>query len=98
MASFTQDQLEFFGNHLFLPPKLPQESDQDTILDDALLRLVTETLPGFAACLPVRQQQTVQDVFVAINQLAATRDANGAVDEEMFLKALGQLNIANTGK
>lgn len=100
MASpFPCDPLGYIINHLFLPPGLPQQSDHDKKLDDALLQFVTESLPDFAACLPTHQHQIVQDVLAAIKHLAASRDAYGEVDEVRLLKAMGEFNThATAGK
>lgn len=98
MASFSRNELDFFINHLFMPPKLPQEDDFDNDLDEALIRLVTETLDGFGADLPSQQQVAVRHVSLAIKQLASSRDVDGAVEETKLLKALQELIDAALGK
>lgn len=100
MAQFSQHELRFFINHLFLPPKLPQEDDHDSRLDDRLLCLVTESLAKFTQLLPAEQRSGAHKVAAAIARLVDCRDpdAKGAVDEAQLLRSLATLSDAESGK
>lgn len=97
MAPFSQANLDFFINHLFLPPKLPQTDDQDVGLDEALLRLVTESLGKFVTHLPLHQQPAAKFALAAIKQITALKDTKGMVDQAKLLKVLGTLDNAASG-
>lgn len=98
MASFSPSEVEFFINHLFLPPKLPHKDDTNNNLDEGLLRLVTVALAAFNADVPSHQKAAVDRVMSSIQWLAGLRDGKGAVTEEKLLQALNELNGAPPGK
>lgn len=98
MAPFSLSEVEFFINHLFLPPELPHKDDTNNDLDEALLYLVTVALAAFNAEVPSHQKAAVDRVMSSIQWLAGLRDGKGAVAEVMLLKALNELNGAPPGK
>lgn len=91
-------QVEFFINHLFLPPKLPQSDDHDPELDTALLRLVKEALVGFGSFISDDQKTTLKNVFEAVSCLFVSRDSNGDVNKERLLRLLRHLRTVRWGK
>ncbi|ROW01894.1 hypothetical protein VMCG_05551 [Cytospora schulzeri] len=96
MVGFSQEQLIFFRHHLFLPPGLPQEDDQDVGHDDALLKLVIVALEDFGDLRPGHQRSIVDDVAAAVRQLSQTRNVkDGVVNEEELLKAFKMMSEAD---
>ncbi|KAF3771137.1 hypothetical protein M406DRAFT_225273, partial [Cryphonectria parasitica EP155] len=87
----------FFVNHMFLPPKLPQENDYDPNLDKALLRLVAEALTSLTGSLPSEQRSDVKNFVAAVSCQIRSHNANGAVDGAKLLEAFGDLRDAATG-
>lgn len=99
MADNPEKELLFFRRHLFLPPGLPQQDDQDAALDGALLKLVNSALWDFGELVSERERVIVHYVARAIYQLLQTRDEDaGMVDEHELLKALRWLGTENDGK
>lgn len=98
MAPFSRSEVEFFVNHLFLPPQLPHQDDTNDDLDEALLRLVTVALAAFRADVPSHQRAAVDRVISSIQWLAGLRDGKEAVSEAKLLEALEKLSDAPRGK
>lgn len=101
MTRFSKEQLEFFRQHLFLPPGpiFPQENDQAVDFDEALLNLVTEALGNFSDLVSDEQRSTVQHVTVAISQIIETRNTgDGFVNEEKLLIALKRMSEGDSRK
>lgn len=96
--AFTDDEVDFHINHIFLPPKLPQANDGDPRLENVLLRLVADAADTFANLVPDDQQPAVRQVATTISQLIASRDKNGAVAANSLLQALGTLTTAPSGE
>lgn len=94
----TQDEVDFIINHLFLPPKLPQDDDREVWLEYALLRLVAGATATFAHVVPQEQQLAVRLVAEAISKLIASRDENGAVSFDKLSQAFQSLVTEPTGK
>ncbi|KUI70693.1 hypothetical protein VM1G_06338 [Cytospora mali] len=93
MAGFSLKDLEFFRNHLFLPPGLPQEDDQDVCFDDALLRIVLEALNAFGNLVTEEQRLIIDHVIAAISMLQQTRSIDGEVNEKELLKGLMNMSV-----
>ena len=96
MDSPSPEELVFFRNHLFLPPRLPQEDDQQLCLDDALLQLVAGALSDFGGLVTEELRSIVLHVHAAILQLIEMRNTTqGTVDEQQLFKGLEKMSKAD---
>ena len=83
--------LQFIINHVFLPPKLPQEDDSDDQHERSLLNLVCQTLSTFQAKVGPEHRGIVQDVQESMAQLARLLDSNQALDQGLLQTAIHEL-------
>lgn len=81
--------LEYLLNHVFLPPKLPQEDDADAERDAVLCRLVYNCSSNFCTYLSQHQQENWSTV---INMLEALDKITGAFDKGVVAKEISNLN------
>lgn len=99
MAAFSQNELGFFIDHLFLPPKInpsPTENHQPH-LDDALLRLVVGSLTQFQRLVSVEQRRTVEDITAAVRRQAELQQ-NGTLNPIRLFEFLQNLPHDCAGK
>lgn len=98
MAEFTADEIGYLAIHLFLPPQLPQQDDSKASYDNALLRLVRQTLEDFVQQLDPEQDQTSRLVTLAISHLENLRNSDGSVNGSKLAEAFKDLINAEDGK
>ena len=72
-APFSLEDTLYILNHVFLPPKLPQEDDTNTDHDIALCHLVYDASLGFTDFVSKRQQQKWSIVSQMLQTLLKTR-------------------------
>ncbi|KAF2664444.1 hypothetical protein BT63DRAFT_89804 [Microthyrium microscopicum] len=88
MPAVSSHAASYLFHHVFLPPKLPQENDDDPSLEKALIDAVIHALQEFKTLY-----RTSEDVIdkgrAMIKNLLASRDKTGAI-KEAKLKAVFQ--------
>jgi hypothetical protein len=81
-------------NHVFLPPKLPQESDKDAFQDRYLVEMVRLYLGDFNRFVWVQDQKDRLDRCAGImDRLIRTRDNSGYLDQNLLKDEMGKLGI-----
>jgi len=75
LGPFSLEELLYILNHVFLPPKLPQEDDTKTGCDIALCYLVHQASREFAGFLSQHQQQRWSVVRKMLKTLLETTQA-----------------------
>ena len=78
----SSEDLLYALNHVFLPPKLPQQDDHDPDRDVALCRLVYVASQNFATILSESQQAQWSAVIQMLENLL---ESTGALDREMLI-------------
>ncbi|KIM24742.1 hypothetical protein M408DRAFT_331697 [Serendipita vermifera MAFF 305830] len=93
----TNEELKFIINHVFLPPKLPQEHDMETHRkDEALLSFVSKTATAFTQGLSVSANENVVKSWgIVLNMLNAmsTLNTRHGISEEWLRKAMEQMDV-----
>lgn len=79
--------LQFIINHVFLPPKLPQQDDSNDQYERSLLDLVCQTLSTFQAKVAPEHRNIVQDVQQSMAQLAQLLDSSQALNGDLLQAA-----------
>jgi hypothetical protein len=95
-GGLSLDETLYIINHLFVPPRLPLDDDQDASHDDALLQFIIASLKDFrrkiAGSASIVDAETVQRIETAISVLADSRCEENSVDETTLLQALKKMN------
>lgn len=75
-------EMHYAINHVFLPPKLPQNGDDEHVVANevALLRIVCTAFDTFRAHVQPSAVSAVDEAQGAIRQLCNQRDENGDVE------------------
>lgn len=81
-AGSSDAEMQYAINHVFLPPKLPQNGDNEHALANelSLLRMVCTAFDSFRAYVQPCAVTAVDDAQGAIRQLCNQRDENGNVE------------------
>jgi hypothetical protein len=88
--SSKEDTLRYVLNHVFLPPKLPQQDDYDAENDAALCRFAYEASLEFATFLSQSQQRQWSIVIQMLkNMLESTR----ALEKDVLVTKISHLQI-----
>ena len=88
--SSLEDTLRYVLNHVFLPPKLPQEDDYHADNDAVLCRFAYEASLEFAAFLSQSQQGRWSIVIQMLkNMLETTR----TLEKDVLVTKISQLQI-----
>lgn len=90
----SPDAAAYLINHVFLPPKLPQEDDYQPHLDIALLQSTISALSAFRDCVSNDRHASIN---AAIKMFLNMRKVHfdGDVNEKELLKALK--NVTSDG-
>lgn len=89
----SDSHFDFAVNHVFLPPRLPDEEDEDLWGKElSLLRLVKSLAEQFASQLPHESSTKWQPVLVMLQTWMDTTRFGG-IDEESLNAALKGLNV-----
>jgi hypothetical protein len=86
-------ELLYILNHVFLPPKLPQEDDTETDSDIALCGLVYQASREFTGFLPQSQQKRWSIIIQMLEMLLRTTqalDINVLAEDILCLEDGGQ--------
>lgn len=89
-------ELVYLVNHVFLPPKLPQQNDFDASLDANLVHVVIDSLSQFEQILSLKPHSDVGVVQAAISNLQQVRGRTGALDEVQLSAVFAQLQVNGT--
>ena len=63
------NELDYFINHIFLPPKLPQKHDSDAAREHALCVFMRKCTNQFLSLLPASQKKTWAPSFRFLGHL-----------------------------
>ncbi|KAK5699403.1 hypothetical protein LTR17_023250 [Elasticomyces elasticus] len=85
----TMDHYKSLVNHVFLPPKLPQSSDEVPI--NAFVGLLSSALSAFKGLLADPTQQAPIDQVIRMTQNVMHTHPTGLVNAEMFEEQLSAL-------
>lgn len=79
-------------DHLFLPPKLPQQEDYDALLESSLLSLTIDGLTAWRNCTEPTYHGPAGAAISAIrNMQQAYSVVDGSLNENEVLRLLTQL-------
>ncbi|KAH0566189.1 hypothetical protein GP486_000421 [Trichoglossum hirsutum] len=84
-------KLRYIVNHVFLPPKLPQQDDSGVVKDTALIEKCLEALTSFQAQVPVKEHPEWEPCIRMLRNMLRLRDADGGLLAEEVESALGQM-------
>ncbi|KAL3474851.1 hypothetical protein BJX99DRAFT_271463 [Aspergillus californicus] len=93
-ANLSSGARLYLFNHVFLPPRLPQESDYNAEHDLTLLDTVIHSLHGFRSSLSDEQGNTLVSVIAAISRLRKSHGVNGGADEAKLKELMRGLDTA----
>ena len=81
-AGLSGVELQYAINHVFLPPKLPQNGDDEHAVANemSLLRIVCTAFDCFRTHVQPVAVTAVDEAHAAIRQLCSLRDENGGVE------------------
>jgi len=69
--------LHYIINHVFLPPKLPQEDDSDVKEESALIEQCEEALRSFQALISPNEHERWAVCTKMLSKMLAMRDVSG---------------------
>jgi hypothetical protein len=69
--------LDYIVNHVFLPPRLPQEDDGNSKNDSILIEECKSALCLFQACLPVEERSQCDTPILMMSKMLESRDPSG---------------------
>jgi hypothetical protein len=77
-------------NHVFFPPKLPQNDDFDMTKEHALSVLVQECAQAYKHCLPIPQKQRWESIIRMLKNLSISQDSP-ALSEGFINKSIATM-------
>ncbi|RCI17130.1 hypothetical protein L249_2102 [Ophiocordyceps polyrhachis-furcata BCC 54312] len=83
----SEEALDFFINHLFLPPKLPGGDDSTPAKESALIELVLDALTQFLPEADADCETAIVAATSLIGNLRTARDKDGVLQKTGVLKA-----------
>ena len=86
------EAISYLFHHVFLPPKLPQKDDYDSLYDIALVDQVIEALCQFRDHVSSQEADICTTVITMITRLRKTYSLHGGVDQMELKEALIDLN------
>lgn len=94
MASFlSESAIQYFVDHVFLPPKLPHRDDSHPQIEDALLQHVARQLQVFRDTVTSYVTGDMEPVLTMFKYLLGVHDAEGlAINEGKLREALKTLS------
>lgn len=78
-------------NHIILPPRLPQGSDEDPENEAVLIETTLKTLQSFSHGVPAADQAVILPVSGMISNIQAVRGEDGSLREDGIIHALRRL-------
>ncbi|KIK69250.1 hypothetical protein GYMLUDRAFT_255795 [Collybiopsis luxurians FD-317 M1] len=92
---YTSNQIRYVINHIFLPPKLPQENDQSGDLDNIIASMALEAAKRFRTRLDTDNNRKWGAVMKMLRDFRDLQQTN-ILDKEKVAKALHELNIGDS--
>lgn len=83
--------LSYIINHVFLPPKLPQEDDNRVIRDFALIAEFKAAWNSFHTHLPSHEWRRWAACTKMLGKMLELRDSSGDMISENFEETLGSM-------
>ena len=92
-TTLTDSELRRVYNHAFLPPQLPQASDDNTDVNIHLINLTLEALRAYKQLLPRESPSSLDDAITAIKNLKSINSLeHGATSESELHRVLSGLS------
>ncbi|KAF7592066.1 hypothetical protein BBP40_000732 [Aspergillus hancockii] len=85
--------LEYLINHVFLPPKVPQEDDYNSDHEKLLLKVVLDALTIFKRHVPTEWLSTIDLVIDMVQNIKSMLDDKGFMNEEGLRESLQGLSV-----
>jgi hypothetical protein len=89
--ALSADALRHITNHVFLPPKLPQQDDSAPEHDDALEKLVLEALIGFEASRGCSQSCSGA-IIKMLQNIISSRSPQGDLLQNIIEDQIGSMD------
>ncbi|OGM45290.1 hypothetical protein ABOM_006397 [Aspergillus bombycis] len=83
--------LEYLINHVFLPPRVPQQDDNDPSHERALVKVVIDALREFKCYVTTEWHSTTDLVIAMVQNLQSLLETNGFMSQEQLLASLKRL-------
>jgi hypothetical protein len=80
--------LEYLINHVFLPPKVPQEDDYNADYERLLLKVVLDALTIFKRHIPTDWLSATESVMHMVKDLENMLDNHGFINEKQLKELL----------
>lgn len=84
-------KLEYIINHVFLPPKLPQEDDRDSAKSAALAEELVEALRAFRTYSTQQDLPTWTSLARMVENMSRIRDESGDMNPDKLEQTLLQM-------
>ena len=84
--------LGYLIDHVFLPPKLPQEDDECPKNSEALINVCLTTLSEFTHCLPAEERGEWEPLLEMLQYMLAVRDEHGNLVRENLVDIVDGMN------
>lgn len=86
-------------HHMFLPPQLPQQSDDTTDIATHFIRLTLDALRAHLNLLPTKSSSALRNAIIAIENLSVVNNLeHGATSESELLRTLVSLSDGHSAR
>ncbi|KAF3059206.1 hypothetical protein GL218_04803 [Daldinia childiae] len=95
LAELSAEEIRYIINHVFLPPQLPHENDYEVKNDEALLKMVVQTLYEFREYVQGDETNAVDSAITTMEHLHRNHDFAGdksSTDQKGLRKAFHLLD------
>lgn len=89
------DAVSYVVHHVFLPPKVPCQSDYDTTHEESLLKGTLDSLKRFQVLVPAHQHDAVRDAVTQLRRIMDIHECVGdqyVVDQHALMRAMQELD------
>jgi hypothetical protein len=91
LRQLSDETLDFFFHHLFLPPKLPGEDDASPIVEQHLIRFVLDCLRLFSANSEPQRRPAVHAAIELMENMERTMNDQGHIHSGGMRQVLERL-------